>query len=221
MRKLIFLAVLSAILALAPSCASADPILTLSSPSTGLSSLTVGEALTVDVTLSGLAADDFIFVMNSTVLFPSSLFTIEPSLNNSSGLTPGPILFNPSQMANFNALSSLTAGSATGNFSDSSPAPSVAIGENGVFYSFNLEAAAAGSGSIAFNSGATTYASDNTGFNLEPLSIGSPLSFVISEPGTPVPEPSELGTLGLVGSALVAAGWMQRKRGAAQRSASV
>src|SRR4051794_13660378 len=105
--------------------ANADPIVILSSPD-NLSQLTVGDTARIDVTLQGLSTgNEFIFILNTEVLFPSSLFQPVPDPNNSSGLTPGPILSptsppppNVPQADRFNELSSLTAVAATGNFQD-------------------------------------------------------------------------------------------------------
>jgi hypothetical protein len=193
----------------ASSLASASPTLTLSSP-TNLSTLTLGQELEVDVILSGLPANDYIFVLNSGVLFSSSLFTPVADPNNSSGLTPGSIL-NASQTANFNAASSLK-NAASGNFSDSSPSPSTAIGQNGLFYSFLLQADGAGSGTISFDPNATQYAADDTGFALAALATGDPLAFTIAPASASAPEPSTLGLLGLVGSLATVAAAMRRKQ---------
>jgi hypothetical protein len=211
MRLSTLIGMMFCVFALATSSANADPMLQLSSP-TNLTTLTVGQQVEIDVTLSGLAVgSDFIFVLNSQVLFPSSLFTPVPDPANSSGLTPGPgFFFDPSQVANFNAASSLTSGSAVGNFSDSSPSSSFAINENGLYYSFILQATAVGSGTIAFNPAGTTYAANDTGFNLAPLPTGGPLSFTISA----VPEPSSIAMVA-VGVAFLGCWTRTRKRTAA------
>ncbi len=114
---------------------------------------------------------------------------------------------------NFNALSSLTAGRASGNFSDSSPAPSAAIATNGLYYSFNLRAIAAGSGVISFDPAGTTYAANDTGFNLAPLPTGGPLAFTITS--AVVPEPSTM--VMAASGALMGLGslWRRRERAAA------
>ncbi len=185
---------LSTLAALTPS-ANADPPLTLSSPN-DLSHLTVGQTVEIDVSLQGLAVgSDFIFVLNSEVLFPSSNFTPIPDAANSSGLTPGEIFIATpaSQTSNFNSLSSLNPDNTTGKFSDSTPTSSAAINANGLYYSFQLQATSAGSGFIQFNPVATTYADTDTGFNLVPLPIGGPLPFTINA----VPEPTSLAMLGL------------------------
>ncbi|MFL5243062.1 MAG: PEP-CTERM sorting domain-containing protein [Gemmataceae bacterium] len=185
--------------------AQADPMVTLSSPN-NLSSLSVGDQVEIDVNLQGLPVNDFIFVLDTKVLFPSSNFLPVPDLSNSSGLTPGPILSGPNQAANFNAASSLNTNNAIGDFSDSSPNISVAISQNGLYYSFKLQAVSPGSGTIQFDStaDANRYAANDTGFNFAPLPTGGPLAFTINPAAAGVPEPASMalatiGVLGLLG----------------------
>ena len=214
MRKFVYINLLVAVFAVMVLPAKASPMLTLSSPA-NLTTLTVGQEFEVDVTLSGLSVgSDFIFQLDSQEVFSSSLFAVVPNSADSSGLTPGGIL-DPSQVANFNAASSLNAGSAVGDFSNSSPNSSSAINANGLFYSFELEAKGTGSGTIQFAStaGANQYAADDTGFNLSPIPTGSSLAFDIGPAitGSAVPEPSSLGLVGVFGPAAALVGWMRRK----------
>jgi hypothetical protein len=191
------------------------PSISLSSP-VDLGSLTVGEIVPIDVTLSGLPeGTDFIFNLNTSVLFPGSLLTPVPDPGNTSGLTattdPGSIFTYSDQVANFDAASSLNAGSAVGIFSDSSPSSSHSISQNGLYYTFTVEAAASGSGTISFDtaSGANEYASDDTGFNYASIPVSAPLDFTVAA----VPEPSQdaalgIGVLGLAG--LMLGAWRRR-----------
>ncbi len=79
---------LVALLCMAPKTL-AGPMVTLSSPD-NLTNLTVGEQVTIDVNLQGLpVGSDFIFNLNTSVLFPSSQFQVVPDLSNTSGLTTG------------------------------------------------------------------------------------------------------------------------------------
>jgi hypothetical protein len=199
-------------LALITPAVFANPMMALSSPD-DLTHLSVGQQAEIDVTLSGLpVGTDFIFNLNTKVLFPSTMFQTVPNLSNSSGLTTGfgaGFAFQfADQPPNFYALSSLNAGNAIGIFNDQSPSSSEAINENGLYYSFILKAIAPGSGSIAFDPtpGANEYAADDTGFNFAPLPTGGPLIFTIAS----VPEPSTL-TLGLLGS-LVCLGYARSRR---------
>jgi hypothetical protein len=198
--------ILAGLMLLTPATAFADPSIFLSSPD-NLNNLTVGEVAMIDVNLQGLAVgSDFIFVLNTQVLFPSSSF--QPVSGLTTGYGSGYVFLYSDQPTNFSAASSLNAASAIGNFSDSSPGISSAISENGLYYSFTVMALAAGSGSISFDAANTTYAADDTSFNLAPLLTGDPLSFTISA----VPEPSSL-VVGVV-SSLAGLGftWCRRRR---------
>jgi hypothetical protein len=190
----ILFGLLFCLVALLSAPAHANPTMTLSS-TTDLSNLTVGQKFEIDVSLSGLAVgSDFIFVLNTQESFSSSLLSAILDPTNSSGLTPGPgFFFDPSQIANFNATSSFGAGSAIGDFSDSAPNSSFAINENGLYYSFMLQAASVGSGTISFVSSGMSYAADDTGFNLAPIPFGGPLAFNIS--AASVPEPSSIALM--------------------------
>jgi PEP-CTERM motif len=208
--------ILAALMCVAPM-ALAGPIVSLSSPE-NLTNLTVGELVTVDVNLSGLpVGSDFIFNLNTSVLFPSTQFQTVPDLTNTSWLTTGfgsGFAFQFSaQPTNFYALSALNPGNAIGIFNDQLPASSDAINENGLYYSFTLKAIAAGSGSIGFDPTplANKYAATDTQFAFAQLPTGGPLSFTI----TAVPEPSTF-SLGLV-SSLVGLGyaWCRRRKPAA------
>ncbi|QEH36092.1 PEP-CTERM motif protein [Aquisphaera giovannonii] len=218
-RKVIWFACSALMLMSAP--ARAGVVFTLSSPS-DLSALTVGQEVEIDLSISGLPSPNltnFIFNVNTRILFDSSLFQAIPDPNSTSGLTavvaPGSVFDNnvqgPLQVANFNAQSSLTAGAAVGNFSESPNVNSGAIGLNGLYYSFLLRAIAPGSGTIAFDPtpGANQYAANETGFNFAPLNTSGNLSFTIS--GAAVPEPSSIGMLA-VGVAALGCRRLARRR---------
>jgi PEP-CTERM motif len=179
----------------------------------------VGQTVEIDVNLQGLAVgSDFIFNLNTRVLFDSSLFQAVPDPTNTSGLTavvaPGSVFFNnvqgPLQIANFYANSSLTAGAANGIFAQSPNTNSGAIGLDGLYYSFELKAIAAGTGSILFDPtpGANEYAADDTGFNYAPLPNLGPLGFTINA----VPQPSSIALLGIGFAGL--GYWARRRRSA-------
>jgi hypothetical protein len=229
MRQRILSGTMFYLVALATSSADADAIsLTLSSPE-NLVSLTVGQTVEIDVTLSGLPDpnnppnQDFIFDLNSKVDFSSSLFTAVPDPSTLSGLTavvaPGSAFDNdvqgPLQIAAFQSLSSLTSSAAIGDFSDSVVAGSGAIGLNGLYFSFLLKATTVGSGTISFDTaqGANEYASNSSGFAFMQLPTEPPLSFTIS-PAPSIPEPSSIAMVAL--GITILGGWTRaRKRSVA------
>ncbi len=105
-------------LAIVTPAVFAGPIVTLSSPN-DLTNLSVGQQVEIDVTLSGLpVGTDFIFNLNTKVLFPTTMLNTVPNLSNSSGLTTGfgtGFAFQfADQLQNFYALSSLNTGNAIG-----------------------------------------------------------------------------------------------------------
>jgi hypothetical protein len=189
----------------------AAPFISLSSPS-DLTHLTVGDQIRVDVTLGGVSSfSEYLFVLNTRETFPSSLFQVIADPGNGSGLSPGPVLAVASQRDTFNALSSITVGAVTGNFS-SMPTPSQAITRNGLFYSFALRAIAPGNGAILFDPGGSLYASNMSGFNLAFLGSTGPLSFSV----TAIPEPTSAVMIGFGTLALVS--WVRRRRAAEGRT---
>jgi hypothetical protein len=195
----------------AASPVAAGPMLSLSSPN-GLSNLSVGDVVRIDVTLSGLdVGNDFIFVLNSRLLFPGSLFDPVPDPVGTSGLTPGPILQTAGQRASFHAVSSLSDGVVVGRFSDLFPTPSQVISQNGLYYSFLLRAEAVGSGAISFDASGNEYASVTTGFNLATLPTGGPLPFTVGPGATAVPAPPAL-VLVLTGLILIGGREVSRRR---------
>jgi hypothetical protein len=222
------------ILVSASSPARAAAVFALSSPS-DLSALTVGQVVEIDLSLSGLPfpnnQTDFIFNLNTKILFDSSLFQAVPDPTSLSGLAaavaPGSVFDNnvqgPLQIANFNYQgvkpdglpdSSLTPGAAIGIFSQFPNTNSGAIGLNGLYYSFMLKAVAAGTGSISFDptAGANEYAANETGFNYAPLNTNGNLPFAIGQAS--VPEPSSLCMLA-IGVAAIGHRLLARKRKAA------
>jgi hypothetical protein len=208
-RMPLFAVILATLVAAAPE-ALADTInATLSSPQ-DLSHLTVGELVTIDVNLQGLVfGSDFIYDLDTKVVFSSSLFQ-SSGLTTSYGPASGYAFYYSGQPPAFFSTSSLGAGDAVGIFNNSVSAPP--INQNGIFYSFTLEAIATGSGSISFDNSVATdnqYASNTTpNFFYIPLPTSSPMSVSISS----VPEPSSLG-LGVVAS-LVGFGltWRRHRR---------
>jgi hypothetical protein len=203
-----------AVLAVMAPQALAVPLVSLSSPD-NLTQLEVGDTVRLDVILSGLPDPntgpnaDFLFRVYTEVLFPSTLF--DPV----SGPTAGPILPLATQQANFFALSSLTDGSALGIFDESRPPdPLGAIGLNGLFYSFNLVATAAGSGTIQFDPADTRYVGSSSNFAFAPLPTGPPLAFTITGGTAVIPEPSTM-VLAASGALMGIGSWWRRRSRAA------
>jgi hypothetical protein len=185
--------------------AVAAPVLVLSSPD-NLSNLHIADEFRIDVALEGLeVGSNFVFDLNSRLLFPGAL--VDPVLDptTASGLTPGAILVTAAQRSSFDAVSSLTDGVVTGNFSDLAPVASQAISQNGTYFSFLLEATDVGSDMISFDPANTTFAADSTGSNLAPLPTGNALEIRI----VPVPAPPSLLLLGV--GTMLGLGWMRRR----------
>src|SRR4051794_6186353 len=166
------------------SPARAASLVSLSSPE-DLANLHVGDQARIDVTLSGLASGSFIFNLDTRLLFPSAEFDLI------SGPTPskafGSVFFGPDaiadpQLANFNANSGPISGGGgvIGNFPDATASGVGAIGQNGLYYSFVVQAIAIGSGSIGFDlntPNANRYSGTETNFNFAPLPTGPNLIF--------------------------------------------
>ena len=163
----------------------------------------------IDLSLSGLPfpnnQTDFIFNLNTKILFDSSLFQAIPDPTSSSGLTavvaPGSVFDNnvqgPLQIANFNALSSLTAGAANGNFAEYSQYEFRGHWPERPLLLVHAQGVAAGHRPISFDPtpGANEYAANETGFNYAPLITNGNLSFTISQ--ATVPEPSSIALLAI------------------------
>jgi len=211
---------LAAVAAMA-SQAVAAPIMSLSSPN-DLTHLTVGSQAELDVTLQGLPAGNFIFNLNTQVLFPSTQFQLVSGPTATK--TVGSVFFGPDavanpQLANFNANSGArpSGGGVIGNFPDQSANGVGAIGQNGLFYSFIVRAISAGSGSVGFdlsNPAFNRYSGTDSGFAFAPLPTGPNVAFTIA-PALAVPEPSTL-VLAVTGAVSIGLGygWRRRKRSA-------
>lgn len=212
MRRTTLLFALLMTCGLLASRASAYPILTLSS-STDLANLTVGQEFQVDVRLSGLeVGTEFIFILNSKVLFDGLLLDPIGALSATfGGDSVFQVVASVPQVDRFNAMSSLTDGVATGNFQDFPD--SAAINSNGVYYSFTLKAAGVGSGTIGFDAAGTTYFSlltNQTNPNsLVAMATGDPLQYNIL--AAAVPEPSALA-MSASGVLLCGAYWLRSRR---------
>jgi hypothetical protein len=195
--------------------ADAAPVVTLSSPS-DLNQLTVGQQVQFNVSLAGISTNEFLFVLDTRELFPSNLFapvSLSPSQPGTGSVFDTSAQVNSFLVGDQRGPTFLGAGIAQGNFSDTFPTPTQAIDQDGLYYSFTLQAIAAGSGVISFDPAGTLYASGLTGFNLAPLPTGAPLQFTITGGPAVVPEPSTLALGGIGG--LLALGYAWRRRRAA------
>jgi hypothetical protein len=95
MRGVASLGVALLVLGSVVSPAMAGPMVVLSSSPVDLTKIMLGQQVAINVNLQGLdAGNDFIFALNSQVLFPGSQFMAIPDPSNSSGLTPGPTFFS-------------------------------------------------------------------------------------------------------------------------------
>jgi hypothetical protein len=203
---------LAALAVIAPR-AVAVPIVTLASPS-DLNQLTVGQQVQFNVSLQGISTNEFLFVLDTRELFPSNLFA-PVSLTPSQPGT-GSVFDTSAQVSSFlvgdqRGPTFLGAGIAQGNFSDTFPTPTQAIDQDGLYYSFTLQAIAAGSGVISFDPAGTLYASGLTGFNLAPLPTGGPLQFTITAGTAVIPEPSSVAMAGLMTLAGLGYAWRRRR----------
>jgi hypothetical protein len=169
-------------------------LVTLSSPD-DLTNLTIGQQVTIDVTLQGLETNNFIFNLYTQVLFPSTQFQLVSGPTAITGSAGDSVFFADNQVANFQANSgALSGGGGVFGISPDDTANGVgAIGQNGLFYSFTLQAIAAGSDSIQFDLSNPTlnqFSGTETGFAFAPLPTGGPLNFTVN--GNAVPEPASV-----------------------------
>jgi hypothetical protein len=183
------------------AAADAGPMLSLSSTAPDLTNLTPGQTVTIRLDLAGLAAGDNLDFLAAAVSYDSTLLgppTIAPG-----GALPDPAGF----------LSSAAPGLADGTYDVFFGAypPIVA---DGVFYSFDVQALMAGSGSFSFtftDSSGTSQA----GGALDPVTPGGNLPFRIASPQqAPVPEPASVLLWALGGVSCLASRLFRRGRAA-------
>jgi len=217
MSRLAFTGLIAAVvLCVAPGAVAGTINATLSSPE-DLSQLTVGELVTIDVNLQGVTfGSDFIYDLDTKVLFPTSLFSAVPDPTNPSGLTTsfgpssGYAFYYSGQPPAFYSTSSLGSGDAVGVFNNSISAPP--INQGGIYYSLTLMAIATGDGSISFDTSVATnnqYASNTTpNFYYIPLPTSGPLLVSISS----IPEPSSLVLGGVAALFGIGFTWRRRRR---------
>jgi uncharacterized protein (TIGR03382 family) len=128
--------------------------------------------------------------LTGSVLFPGAL------LGTPLSISPGPIVPNTSDF-----LSSSGAARADGTFLTLSSDPTRRIGQNGVFYSFRVQAQMVGSGAFTVDALALTAEQYDPQDPLLPMlcavSAGAALPFTISTAIIPAPPALGLALLGL------------------------
>jgi|GEM_PF-2970783 len=170
--------------------AQGDPSLGLFSPAPDLNTLVVGQAITFSVQLSELEVSQELDSLAATVTYDGSLLSV-PSIS------PGAIIPDPLDDAlDFLTLEETGLADATFmTFGINQPDHIVA---DGAFFSFDVVALAAGSGSVSFDFVSATEFNPLDPFDPIPLliGVGPALSFtVVSE----APEPATFSLL-LMGS---------------------
>jgi hypothetical protein len=163
-----------------------------------LMALTPGDSARIDVGLTGLGAGEQLVSLTGSVLFPAAL------LGTPLSISPGPIIPYVSDF-----LDAPFAGRADGTlipaFDPANPDPTHWISQNGVFYSFRVQAQAAGSG--VFTLDPEALAAQQYDPQAPPLPMlrdvtaGAALPFDISTIAV-IPAPPALG-LALLGWAII------------------
>lgn len=156
----------------------AELLVELTSNPADLSQLSIGETITIDVTLSGLASGDGLELLAATVDY-------EGDFLGTPAIAPGPILPDPlDDPLDFIPLESF--GTADGIFLTLGTEPADFIGQNGVFFSFMVTAQDVGAGALelSFASALQNNPSDPLDPIVPLISAGGPLSFQV------VPEPT-------------------------------
>jgi hypothetical protein len=195
-RRLPVLSVSLALLFTAATNCRADPAFSITSNAPDLTNLSVGQDVTFNVVLSGLAAGQSVDFLAATVDFDATLLGTPNSVN------PGAIV--PDSAAFFGAPSS---GQADAFYDDSLSLLDTPITQNGIFYSFDTTVQAAGSGMLAFESASAQVGAPGSAMD---VSIDSTftLSFNAGGQSTVVPEPRTawffmVGLAGIVGPVLM------------------
>ena len=189
--------------------------LRLTSP-TDLSSLTVGETFTVDVNLEGLSSGSSLSTLASTLLFSQPNFG-QPALGNA--VAPGPIVIDPlfdffgGAFPPFGAVELVDGQFFSGDIANN-------IASDGRFFSFTLEATAAGSGTIEFDPLSVSAVEDQGNFYVDPndpfadpdfVIQTNSLAFDVSPGGAVVPEPASIIGFTCLSSIVVGAAFRRRR----------
>lgn len=165
--------------------ANAELMLSLSSPD-DLANLTVGQDITVNVTLSGLMASEELESLGADIPIDDAVFSTP------NAPSAGPIV--PDAAANFDVFSSADSDLVTGAFF--LDVGTTGIVTNGLFYSFTMMIDASGSGEIALD-GDSTFA-ELVGGQAASVTTGGPLAYTVI-----IPEPATLAIFGVAGLTLL------------------
>lgn len=188
-----------AVLATAVGASHADYSLSITT-NADANNLHVGDSVTLDVTLSGVATNDsttYLSYLTATVMYDTTL------LSASSPVTPGPIIPDTSAHNDISGfVDSSSSGAAGGfyegyNFDNSNPVI-IPISQSGVFFSFQVTPLQTGAGTLSFlfpgtpdSTAAATLASDPIQTDqIFPHTADLSFAIVASGAGTAVPEPS-------------------------------
>jgi hypothetical protein len=185
----------------APAC-WASPVLTLVNTGPDLTNLTVGDTASLEVTLSGLNPGDEVDFLAATVKF-------NPADFGTPTVTPGPIVPDTTGFVSAGSGPSL----ADAFYDDLVALSGADIVDNGVFYSFTIQAQTPGKGTVFFEF-VDSLGTDGTGAPL-PTVTGTPdhLDFVIhGSAATPEPSSGLLFGALAAGMALLYAGPRSRGR---------
>ena len=155
-------------------CAHASLQLSLSSDAPDLNNLTVGNAVTFDVVLSGLTPGDSLDYLAATVTYTDGPLS-EPVI------TPGSIV-DPTGF-----LSTTGPGLADGSYDMWFSFTGDPITANGTFFSFEVSAESAGSGTVSFDF-VDSMGVDGSFLALETVVPGPDLPFTVVDSGE-IPEP--------------------------------
>ncbi len=156
-----------------------------------LSALQIGDTISIDVVLNGLAAGDELEFLGVTVGFDA------PPLGTATNFTPGTIVPDPAGFVGFD-----TPGIADGSFDAFFTLSGIdRITTNGTFFSFDIQAVSVGSGQIGF-SFADALRSD---FTSPGVTTGPALRFTV------VPLPNQVISGGVL-MALLVGGHLLRHR---------
>jgi cohesin domain-containing protein len=181
MKKLCLWLSTVVVLAIASGGGRADYVLSLST-SADASQLHVGDSVTFDVNLAGIDTTNtntYLSYLAATIGYDNTLLSPNPAV------TAGAIIPDSSGFVG-TGFSAAADGYYDGVFIASTP-----ISQDGTFFSFQVTALQAGSGTLSFTAAAATLASDpNQTDQFTPQTIDMNFTIEAGSPGIVTPEPS-------------------------------